>query len=259
MSKKKDLIIKRTVPIGQTKSTSKKVEPTAFRDLIPKSLRNILPGLSDIEEKNKYRPKERRRIARMNAMTRTFAPLGLTEDGEIKHQKHKFHCKGLNQARFNALVGALRLGATIKVACDLAGIHQSTYCNWMRWGAEGKKPYTYVYLAFRQAEAELNMELLDGIKKAGLEDEDYCEVTLERNKFTGEVQVKRIQSKRRTKQWNAAAWLLERSNPDYRLNNDAIGGAEEQTLDEDLYMIDALSSGRATKIEKDIPEEDANE
>lgn len=245
MAKKQDKI-KRTIPIGEQSVNQIK----EFRDLIPLKYRNILPEPEDNLKKYSMRGENHlnRRIS--TQMARRFAPLGLTKDNPIKDYKnHKFRCRGLNQARFNALIGAKRLGLTDQLACDLAGIDVTTLYTWIRKGEKGISPYCFVSLAYKEALAELAVELMAAVKKAGTQDDNFNEILLERDRFSGQMVLKRVQNKTKPKDWKAGAWLLERLLPEFKLNYEKPSKEDNQSQQEDLYMIDALTLGIAERVE----------
>lgn len=80
-------------------------------------------------------------------------------------------------ARLQVLYNALSQGMTIKSACALAGIHQSTYFEWVT----NKPEFTELV---KRAESEMKERALKVINQAA-----------------------------QNGQWQAAAWLLERREP----------------------------------------------
>lgn len=83
------------------------------------------------------------------------------------------------------LLDALRAGATHQIAADHAGISVRTLYSWMAWGREGAPTYAELLAEMEAAQAGGALQCLAVIR---------------------EVAVK-------GKQWQAAAWLLERRYP----------------------------------------------
>ncbi|MFX9703736.1 hypothetical protein ABTO92_19445, partial [Acinetobacter baumannii] len=79
---------------------------------------------------------------------------------------------------------AIRRGATIEMACAAAGITDATWHLWMNKARQGRAPYRDFLEAIKTAEAEHQARLLAVIEEHAI------------------------------KQWQAAAWILERRYPD---------------------------------------------
>lgn len=84
----------------------------------------------------------------------------------------------------------LAAGNYIETVCDLVGIHESTFYNWMKRGERGWKQdqdagFLEFFKAVKKARAQAEVMSLAHIRKAGLDG-----------------------------QWQADAWFLERSFPD---------------------------------------------
>lgn len=90
----------------------------------------------------------------------------------------------------NILVQAIQLGASRRVAAAAAGIHASTLFGWLARG--------------REAESGIFKDFFDQIKRA----EASCDLRC----------LSKIQEAAADGKWQAAAWLLERRNPEYQLN-----------------------------------------
>ena len=234
-----------------------------FKDMVPEHMRNVIPESNYIANGRKQRTKEEKQKGMAHCMTRKLAPAGgipipmaMQEDDDIKGpNESNFRLKGLNQARFNALIGALRRGATVSMACQLAGIQQCTYNEWIRKGQEGRFPYTFVAQSIKEAIAELQTVLVDRIIAAGLQHETYEEVTRERVVDPETHESKLVVTKTVTKliprKWQANAWYMERANPDFRLNRQPEVAETGNTPEEDLYIMHALSTGQVTKVPKE--------
>lgn len=82
------------------------------------------------------------------------------------------------------IAGAIAAGNYQETACELAGIHPSTFYLWMARGEGGRKPYSEFFEAIKKAEAAAEAKRIQQITKASDTD------------------------------WKAAAWYLERRYPD---------------------------------------------
>lgn len=80
------------------------------------------------------------------------------------------------------LMEAVSKGATMSLACKSAGISIHTYTRWMRQGREGKKPYAQFVVDIEKAQGDRAQRWLEQIELAA---------------YRGS--------------WQAAAWLLERT------------------------------------------------
>ncbi len=90
----------------------------------------------------------------------------------------------LNPEVQKEIVKRIRAGNYIRVACQAVGISHTTYFDWLKKGEEDKSPYA---------------EFLDAVKKA--ESEAHVEYVA-------------IVASHAPKQWQAAAWWLERRFPE---------------------------------------------
>lgn len=226
----------------------------AFADLVPPYLQNILPDIADIEERDKFRPENARRIAQLKAMTRRFAPLGFLVDSDVVIADKTFRLAGLNQARFNALIGALASGATNSLACKFAGIGSSTFSEWMNKGRNGQFPYSYVSQAIEEATASLKVDLISSLLDAGLSNQPYTEVTKEYDGKTKTMQVTKEVEKYIPRKWQALAWFLERTDPSYQLKpqNAVEDDADIHVSEKEFKIMEALTLGTAVLNEKDL-------
>jgi len=95
-----------------------------------------------------------------------------------------------------ALLDALRMGATQRLACQYAGISEDTLARWRALGTQGRKPYADFADAFTRAQGTLAVALLAKIEAAAAVD------------------------------WRAAAWKLQHRFPrDYGLKVELSGDA----------------------------------
>lgn len=116
----------------------------------------------------------------------------------------------------------IKVGNTVEVAVDAAGIAESTFYTWMERGTRNGKNYAK-YRAFR-----------DEVHRARAE----AEATL----------VARIAKAAQNGSWSAAAWLLERRAPDRwgsATERNSDGNQQEQT--EALQVEDELAAIRKRK------------
>lgn len=91
----------------------------------------------------------------------------------------------LNADMQEAIIQAINLGATRRLASQFVGIDEHTFMNWMKWGEEdGTEPYLSFFTAVVKAEGRAAVQWLAQIEQAS-----------------------------RTGTWQAAAWKLERKYP----------------------------------------------
>lgn len=83
-----------------------------------------------------------------------------------------------------ALCAELKLGMSIRAACQHVGIDDSTYRKWMMRGDDGEEPFVTFRTAATQAKSDGVRALVVTVRKAATSD------------------------------WRAAAWILERREPD---------------------------------------------
>lgn len=81
------------------------------------------------------------------------------------------------------IIGFIRAGGYVTQAAGAAGISPQTFYNWLRRGARGEEPFTF---------------LVEGVEKA---------------KDEAELRFVAIIAKAAETQWQAAAWWLERTRP----------------------------------------------
>lgn len=65
------------------------------------------------------------------------------------------------------IVRLIEEGCYIEDACLLAGISQSTYYNWKKWGEEGQEQYVGFLEALKKAEAEDRRGVIAKLKEHG--------------------------------------------------------------------------------------------
>ncbi len=83
------------------------------------------------------------------------------------------------------LTDAIRQGATYEHACNYAGIHYGTFCEWRTLGESGRKVYSEFSDAIKKAEGDATIKWL---------------AIIDRSATGGN--------------WQAAAWKLERRYPE---------------------------------------------
>jgi len=128
------------------------------------------------------------------------------------------------------IVNLVRAGNYPEVAAQAASIPRSTFYDWMRWGDEGKKPYSDFSDAIKEAQAAAESHAVTIIRKAALDGS-----------------------------WQAAAWFLERSKAERwrRKENVELTGKDGGPLKSQVVgdegreqvtsMIDELAARRAKK------------
>ena len=82
------------------------------------------------------------------------------------------------------IVNIIKKGNYIRVACQAVGISHTTYFSWIKKGEEGISPYVEFLYAVEKAESEAQIEFI------------------------------KIIAAQAPKQWQAAAWWLERRFPE---------------------------------------------
>lgn len=248
--------MKRTKPAKFDTLPDGRILGKKMEDAVPEQYRNIIP-------KPKKRPSNgpseahKRTTQAINALCRTRMPLAMTRDGQIEIDNTRIRLKGLNQAKFNALICGIRSGMTIRDASRLCGIHEQTIQTWKRWGQLGKFPYDLILATLQQAEAELERDLMEAIRQAGTVRLTYEEETKEETTNEhGETTVKvRTAKKVRFPQWNAAAWILERTRPETYRSDREIAGVDEPDI---LADIEAMKQVSDITVIQEMPEQGDN-
>ena len=128
---------------------------------------------------------------------------------------NKFAAK-YNKERVGLIVDALKKLKGRVAACKEAGIHYSTFLNWL-----GTKP-----------------EFLEAVKKAELEGLESIKPLL----------FARIMEHSK-KQWTAAAWILERLFPDeFGQNRDKSDKPDQQIIHQTIYSSEATPVPRPSEF-----------
>ncbi len=79
-----------------------------------------------------------------------------------------------------ALVGYIRKGVTYAIACDAAGIHYSTFKDWVSWGREGRAPFAAFAADVAQARAQTEVVMVQCLTDAARDDWKAAEAYLRR-------------------------------------------------------------------------------
>lgn len=126
----------------------------------------------------------------------------------------------------NAILGFIARGSTDAMACDAAGVDQSTFYRWIRNGEDAKSG---VYHQFSQnlkkARAAAFQSNLDQIRRAATEKQILKTTRITTHPDGTETKVEEL--KETPKQWQAAAWLLERKYPELFSRNRTVQDAED--------------------------------
>lgn len=219
-------------------------------DFVPKHLRDKIPSAPD----PKTRGRKRRQTHSINMMCRTRMPLFLTPDGEVIIEGHKqIRMKGLNQAKFNAILAGIESGMRINEAARLVGLRPDTIYAWLKRADKGEHPYTIIAGALKEAEARLEQQLLASIRDQGILRLEYDETTTEETTNEhGEVTTKtKTVTKTRWPQYMAAAWILERTRPEaYRSDRD-INQTEQPDIAAEIEAMQAISDIRVNMVESE--------
>ena len=116
-----------------------------------------------------------------------------------------------------------------------------------------------IFWSIKEAIAQLHTVLVDKILAAGIDHETYEEVTRERVVDPETHESRLVVTKTVTKliprkaQW--LAWYMERNHADFRLNKQVAVAETGNTPEEDLYIMEGLTLGIATKAPKDNTDE----
>jgi len=112
-------------------------------------------------------------------------------------------------------------GYTIEQSCALAGINVATYYNWKKWGRQAKSGKFFEFFkAAETSEKVAEAKFLSTILKAAVGDPE--------KKVKGD--------------WKAAAWYLERKNPQQFARRDFLRQDVKAKVQEDvkLSLLDEL-------------------
>lgn len=216
------------------------------KNLVPKEYQDVIPNPASWTNPNEGPKRIDKWRNAAHKISRTLMPLAMEPDGPVDvGLPKKVRLNGLSQNRFNVLIAAMRSGMAKSSACKLAGISTTTLNKWEKLGSQGQEPYVAVYAFLEQVKAEFEKKLLDSIITAGTTRTDYVESVTERTVTDtgGEIEKTRIVEKVSLPKWAAAAWLLERRNPEYRLENKDEEKPEQNTAEEDLLLMDGTSLG----------------
>ena len=232
------------LPKRQSKPTQNgRAKGRPVKDYVPEKLQKVIPevkGLTDTKP-----TKQDRRITKLNNIARTLTPVSLSPDGNVNYSGHKFRLNGLNQAKFDYIIAGIRCGRKLVDILDSVGIDRSTYLLWRQKGENGISPYFHIIAAIKETEAEYETNLLAAITEGGTKAVEYVESVEEivRDR-DGKVVSHKIKSQKKIKfpQWQAAAWLQERRNPNWQIKEEFGAGADEQAGLDDVAAMDGLSA-----------------
>ena len=124
----------------------------------------------------------------------------------------------LTEERQQVIVAAIEMGLTYEVACQAAGINQTTYYNWKRRGLEAKSGRYFQFVkACQDAEAIAEKVLIERLQERAVNDVVITKehVVRERNR-EGDMVVTKEETHTETRPapWQIDAWLAERRNPE---------------------------------------------
>lgn len=125
-----------------------------------------------------------------------------------------------------ALCAELKLGMSIRAACQHVGIDDSTFRKWMMRGADGEEPFVTFRTEATQAKSDGVRALVVTVRKAAASD------------------------------WRAAAWILERREPDDWSKRTEISGPDGGPVQvQNLAAEIAQQLKTATDADLSIPED----
>lgn len=224
-------------------------------DSVPDHLRNAIPQPKTLSSKTHSRKERQKSATAAHRIARKLFPLGEGPNPKVEEVPgKKYRIRELTQVRFNALIAGIRCGMTKEGACALAGIRRESLNTWIEKGERGMYPYTAISDAIKHAEAELQKELLEAIIAAGTREKLYQEITTEtmRDDSGREVTKTKTMEKVSLPKWSAVAWLLERINPAFRLDNNGNGAENlENSPEQDLLMMEGTSTGTVESLTKE--------
>jgi hypothetical protein len=116
-------------------------------------------------------------------------PPDFKDHGRKPGKKEKFQSpvrKDRKAVEFNADVAAevvriLRAGNCRDTAAASVGVLSDTFRKWLRWGAQGEEPYAAFIKECRKAEADAEVDIIQGIRKSGYRQRLKTVTTLEKN------------------------------------------------------------------------------
>lgn len=222
--------MKRTKPPQTT--ADGRVLGVKTESLVAKELRR---SVKETQRSESLIGKPRATVTRITRMCRTRMPLALTEDGEVTLAQHKIRMNGMNQAKLNGLIAAIRTGMNKSQAFRFIGMSPNSYGVWQEKARKGLWPYTLFMAAIEEAELELEQELLNSIRVAGMERTKYREEVVETiTDDHGQQTTKtKVVTKVKHPQWTASAWILERTRPErYRSDREIDAGSQVDIADD---------------------------
>lgn len=111
-----------------------------------------------------------------------------------------------------AILDFISKGSTDKMACQAAGIDPSTFRRWVSRGESSKSGQFYAfYMALKKARTVAFHHNLDLIRKAATEKQTLKTIRITTHPDGTKTTVE--ESRETPKQWQAAAWILERKYP----------------------------------------------
>lgn len=115
------------------------------------------------------------------------------------------------------IIKYIKAGNYVETACDAVGINKTTYYDWIKKGEAGKEPYLNYANAIKKAKAEAIIK---------------------------NVLVIQIAAK---KNWQAAAWWLERTC--YKLfgRKELVGGIEDKPILHKVEIVDVYGKNKKNK------------
>jgi hypothetical protein len=79
------------------------------------------------------------------------------------------------------VIRILRAGNCRDTAAASVGVLSDTFRKWLRWGAQGEAPYAQFVIDCRKAEADAEVDIIQGIRKSGYRQRLKTITTLEKN------------------------------------------------------------------------------
>ena len=136
----------------------------------------------------------------------------------------------LNDARLKKVVDGITAGLPYDTACALAGIHYTTFLNWMKRGEEEKTGEFFKFF--------------EEVKKA--------------EAIAESVHIKNIKDAGRNGVWQADAWMLERRYPEKWGKKEQvkqeISGPEGAPLQVQFEIVDGRTAGNVSRVLSEQPE-----